>query len=386
MENTKIFKEVIDFIRKSYDTAEFIPLHEPRFVGNEKKYLSECVDSTFVSSVGKFVDRFEEIIRDYTGAKFAVATVNGTAALHIALKLAGVQSGDEVITQPLTFIATCNAIRYCGAEPVFIDVEKETMTLSPHKLEEFLETRTIVKNDGNCYNKSTNRPLRACVPVHTFGHPARIDQIKELCEKHNVAIIEDAAESLGSTYKDKHTGTFGLLGIYSFNGNKTITCGGGGVIVTDEEQLGRHAKHITTTAKIPHQYEYIHDEVGYNYRLPNINAALACAQMENLEDFIVRKRELANEYKTFFSTIGVDFIVEPEDCRSNYWLNSIVLGNKDEQDSFLEFSNKSGVMTRPIWRLMNRLEMYRKCQNGGLEIAQWLEDRVVNIPSSVRIK
>ena len=242
-----------------------------------------------------------------------------------------------------------------------------------------------MKDDGNCYNKVTKRIIRACVPVHTFGHPSRIEQIKTLCEKHNILIVEDAAESLGSTYQGKHTGTFGLLGIYSFNGNKTITCGGGGVIVTDEEVLGKHAKHITTTAKVPHPYEYVHDEVGYNYRMPNINAALACAQMENLEDFIIRKRELATEYKRFFNTIGVGFIVEPENCRSNYWLNSIVLQNRDERDSFLEFSNTSGVMTRPVWRLMNKLDMYRNCQSTDLENAQWLEDRVVNIPSSVRI-
>ena len=379
------FKKIVEFVHQLYNSSDFIPLHEPRFVGNEKKYLNECIDSTFVSSVGKFVDRFEETIRDYTGAKFAVATVNGTAALQIALKLAGVQNGNEVITQPLTFIATCNAISYCGAEPVFIDVEKDTLTMSSCKLEEFLETGTIVKDDGNCYSKQTNRVISACVPVHTFGHPAKIEQIKALCEKHNIIIVEDAAESLGSTYKGKHTGTFGLLGIYSFNGNKTITCGGGGAIVTDDEPLGRRAKHITTTAKVPHQFEYVHDEIGYNYRMPNINAALACAQMENLEDFITRKRELANEYRTFFNAMGIGFIVEPEDCRSNYWLNSIVLGGRDERDNFLKYSNMNGVMTRPIWRLMNKLDMYKDCQHTTLENAQWLEDRAVNIPSSVRV-
>ena len=380
-----MFENIVKFIRQLYGSNGTIPLHEPRFIGNEKKYLNQCIESTYVSYLGEFVGGFENMIQEFTGAKHAIATANGTLALHTALLLAGVKLGDEVLTQALTFVATANSISHCGAMPIFIDSERETLGMLPDKLEEFLKNETIIKDDGCCYNKRTGNKISVCVPVHIFGHPAKIEQIKALCEKHNIIIVEDAAESLGSTYKGKHTGTFGLLGIYSFNGNKTITCGGGGAIVTDDEPLSRRAKHITTTAKVPHQYEYVHDEVGYNYRMPNINAALACAQMENLEDFIMRKRELANEYKMFFDTIGVDFIVEPEDCRSNYWLNSIVLQNRDERDSFLEFSNMNGVMTRPIWRLMNKLPMYQHCQHTNLENAQWLEDRVVNIPSSVRL-
>ena len=377
-------QKIIDFIKQTFNTKEFIPLHEPKFIGNEKKYLNECIDSTFVSSVGKYVDRFEKEFASYVGAKYAVATVNGTAALHIALKLVDVKENNEVITQPLTFIATCNAISYIGAKPVFVDVDLDTMGLSPKSLKNFLEANCEVVNN-QCINKTTKKIIKACVPMHTFGHPCKIEEIKEICEKWHITLVEDAAESLGSFYKDKHTGTFGKVGAFSFNGNKIITSGGGGVIVTDDEQIAKRAKHITTTAKIPHPYEYVHDEIAYNYRLPNINAALLVAQMENLDRFLESKRELALSYEEFFKTINIDFIKEPKDSKSNYWLQAILLNDLKQRDEFLEFTNKNGVMTRPIWRLMNELEMYKYCQKDELKNAKYLEERVVNIPSSVRL-
>lgn len=376
-------QRVIEFIQNLYGTKEFIPLHEPKFLGNEKRYLNECIDSTFVSSVGKYVDKFEQIFAEYTGAKYAVATVNGTSALHISLLLAGVEREDEVITQPLTFIATCNAISYCGAKPVFVDVDRDTMGLSPKSLKEFLKENCEVK-EGKCINKSSKRVVKACVPMHTFGHPCRIDEIKEICDAWSIALVEDAAESLGSFYKGKHTGTFGKLGAFSFNGNKIITSGGGGVIVTDDETLAKRAKHLTTTAKIPHPYEYVHDETGYNYRMPNINAALLVAQMEQLEKFLANKRETAKEYEKFFATIeGIDFIKEPKNASSNYWLNAVLLKDKEARDAFLKETNSKGVMTRPIWKLMNELKMFKNMQCANLDNAKYLEQRVVNIPSGV---
>lgn len=379
-----MYKSIVDFIRKAYNTEEFIPLHEPKFFGNEKKYLNECIDSTFVSSVGKFVDRFELMVAEFTGAKYAVATVNGTAALHIALKLIGVDKESEVITQPLTFIATCNAINYCGADPVFVDVDKETMGMSPKSLSSFLEEQTVQK-DGACFNKTTGKKIAAVVPMHTFGHPCKIETISEICGQYDIALVEDAAESLGSYYKGRHTGTFGKVSAFSFNGNKTITTGGGGVIVTDDEMLAKRAKHITTTAKVPHAYEYIHDEIGYNYRLPNLNAALGCAQMEILEIILKNKRELASEYAGFFQNQKIGFVHEPPDSRSNYWLNVVVLQDKRQRDEFLRNLNEQGVMVRPIWQLMNRLEMFKMCQTTDLSNSLWLEERIVNIPSGVRI-
>lgn len=375
--------QTVEFIRTLYRTEGFIALHEPRFGGNEKAYLNECIDSTFVSSVGMFVDRFEAEFARTVGAKYAVATVNGTAALHISLLLAGVQRGDEVITQPLTFIATANAIHYCGAEPVFLDVDRDTMGLSPEALKRFLEEHCVV-DEKRCVNRASGKTIRACVPMHTFGHPCRIDEIKALCDAWHIVLVEDAAESLGSYYKEKHTGTFGTLGAFSFNGNKIITSGGGGVIVTDDEALAKRAKHITTTAKIPHPWEYAHDEIGYNYRLPNLNAALLCAQLEQLEGFLENKRDLAETYRRFFAGMGVDFAAEPPHGRSNYWLNAIVLANLEERDAFLEYTNAQGVMTRPIWKLMNRLPMFAHCRCGDLSNALFLSERVVNIPSSVR--
>jgi len=362
-----------------------IPLHEPKFIGNEKEYLNECIDSTFVSSVGKFVDEFEKRIAEYTGSKYAVVTVNGTAALQVALRLAGVSENDEVITQPLTFVATCNAIKYLGANPVFVDVDKDTLGLSPESLERFLNENSVIENN-KCVNKKTNNKIKACLPMHTFGHPCKIDKIVEICDKFNISVVEDAAESLGSFYKNKHTGTFGLFGTLSFNGNKIITTGGGGMILTNNEQLARKAKHITTTAKVPHTYEYIHDELGYNYRMPNLNAALGCAQLEQLPKFIENKRELAEKYKRYFEKLDdITFISEPENSFSNYWLNAIILKDKNERDKFLRITNEQGVMTRPIWKLMYKLEMYKDCLRQDCKNAEWLEDRVVNIPSSVRI-
>jgi perosamine synthetase len=381
------FKEITGFIRQIYnEPSGLVHLHLPRFIGNEKKYLAECIDDTFVSSVGKFVDRFEEMTAVYTGAKKAVVCVNGTEALHMALLLAGVIRGEEVITQPLTFIATTNAISYTGAEPVFVDVDRDTLGLSPSSLADFLKKFGEIRSDGSCYNKKSGKRISACLPVHVFGHPCRIDEIVEICDLYNIPVVEDAAESIGSLYKGKHAGTFGKLGMISYNGNKTITTGGGGMILTDDEALGKLAKHLTTQAKVAHPWEYVHDHVGYNYRMPNINAALGVAQMESLDFFISKKRELAAAYKTYFDSIGMHFITEPEHAFSNYWLNAVLLENRLERDRFLEYTNKEKVMTRPIWRLMNRLEMFEHCQVYHLENAEWLEDRVVNIPSSVVIK
>mgnify|MGYP003957777713 FL=1 len=377
-----MFENVINFIQDTYKTKESIPLHEPRFFGNEKKYLNECIDSTFVSSVGKFVDEFEEKIANYTGAKYAIATSNGTSALHISLLLADVDQNSEVITQPLTFVATCNAISYCGAQPVFVDVDKDTMGMSPLALKEFLENNTIIKNQ-QCVNNKTGKVIRACVPMHTFGHPCRIDEIKEICDKHHVFLIEDAAESVGSIYKGKHTGTFGQVGVMSFNGNKIITAGGGGCIVTNDKALAKKAKHLTTTAKVQHKWDFNHDMVGYNYRMPNLNAALLVAQLENLDNFISSKRKLANVYETFFNSTNYVFVKEPMDSKSNYWLNAIILKDKQKRDEFLDETNSSGIMTRPIWILMNKLPMFEHAQCGDLINAGWLEERVVNIPSSV---
>lgn len=375
---------IIDFIKKTFNTNEFIPLHEPRFIGNEKKYLNDCIDSTFVSSVGKYVDTFEKEFAKKVGSKFAIATVNGTAALHISLLIADVKKDDEVITQPLTFIATCNAISYIGAKPIFVDVDLETMGLSPESLKNFLEKNCEIVNN-NCINKTTKKIIKACIPMHTFGHSCKIIEIKDICDKWNISLVEDAAESLGSYYKDKHTGTFGKVGAFSFNGNKIITAGGGGVIVTDDETLAKKAKHLTTTAKIPHSYEYDHDQIGYNYRMPNLNAALLVAQLEQLNKFLESKRDLASTYEEFFSSLDIEFIKEPQNSKSNYWLQAVMLKDKDQRDQFLEFTNKNGVMTRPIWKLMNELEMFENCQSSDLKNAKYLEQRVVNIPSSVRV-
>jgi len=442
------YQQLIDFIRSLYPNREIVPLHEPYFAGNEKKYVLDCIESTFVSSVGKYVDRFEEMIKEFTGAKYAIATVNGTSALHIALKLAGVQEGDLVITQPLTFIATCNAIAYCGAEPIFVDIDPETLGMSPVSLELWLSANTIIQDDA-CYLKevqestnlhelsqvqestnlhelsqvhestnlhklsqvqeSTNlhelsqikelsnsnsskfvkirglKKIAACVPMHTFGHPCKIDQIIEICNRYHIPVVEDAAESIGSYYKGKHTGTFGKLGILSFNGNKTITTGGGGMILTNDDQLGPLAKHITTTAKKAHPWKFEHDMIGYNYRLPNINAALGCAQMEMLPEILKNKRETAQIYQDYFQTIAdIEFITEPKDCISNYWLNTILLKNIEERNTFLEQANTQKVMCRPAWILMNKLKMFSHCVKTEIPISSEIEGCLINLPSSMR--
>jgi aminotransferase in exopolysaccharide biosynthesis len=380
-----MYNSLIRFIRDQYRTEESIPLHAPVFNGNEQKYVADTIQSTFVSSVGAYVDRFERDIVDYTGSPRAVATVNGTAALHIALKLAGVLPGELVITQPLTFVATCNAIAYCNAEPVFIDVDRHTLGLSPTAMAVWLEEYAQIDDDGLCRTKADGKLIRACLPMHTFGHPADIDGLVKVCASWNLALVEDAAESLGSFYKGRHTGTFGLLGTLSFNGNKIITTGGGGMVLTNKE-LGDRAKHLTTTAKQPHPYEYVHDEVGYNYRLPNLNAALGCAQLEQLETFISAKRELADCYATHLKGSDLQFFTEPTNCRSNYWLNTVVCENKQERDALLKATNDKSVMTRPIWALMNHLPMYASSRKGDLTQAEWLEARVVNLPSSVQLQ
>ncbi len=374
--------EVIDFVRVLYGVTGNIPLHQPIFIGNEKQYLNDCIDSTFVSSSGTYIDKFEEKIAEYVGVSYAIATSNGTSALHIALILSGVNPGDEVITQPLTFVATCNAINYCGAEPIFIDVDQDSLGLSPEALQLFLEKNTFIKGQ-KCINKNTGKTISACMPMHTFGHPCRIDEIKQICDNFCIPLVEDAAESLGSFYKSKHTGSYGLLGVLSFNGNKIITAGGGGCIITDDEKLAKKARHLTTTAKVPHKWEYNHDMVGYNYRMPNLNAALLVAQLENLEMFLISKRETALAYKNFFSDKDIVFIKEPKNSKSNYWLNAIILKDQLQRDLFLEDTNSKGIATRPIWNLMNKLDVFKNTQSDELINAKWLEKRVVNIPSSV---
>jgi len=376
---------IIGFVRKVFNQPEgFIPLHVPHFGGNEKKYLTDTIDSTFVSSVGAYVTQFEKMMADITGARYVIATVNGTTALHLAMVLAGVKYNDEVITQPLTFVATANAITHAGGIPVFVDVDKDTMGLSPVALKAFLDEFATVNDQGQCINKKTGRRIAACVPMHTFGFPVKIEEIMAVCTAYHIPVIEDAAESLGSYYKNKHTGTFGLLGTFSFNGNKTVTCGGGGAIVTNDEAIAQRAKHISTTAKVPHAWEFVHDEVGYNYRMPNLNAALACAQLEQLPAFIENKRELAGLYAQFFNGSPITCVQEMKDVKANYWLNTIVFPNHHQQQEFLQESNAQKVMTRPIWQLMNKLPMYAGCQADKMEHATWFAERVVNLPSSVR--
>lgn len=380
-----MYKQTIDFIKEWYGSSDFVPLSAPKFIGNEKKYLDECIDTTFVSSVGQFVDRFEKDMAVYTGAKRAVVCVSGTNALHMAMMLVGVERDDEVLTQALTFIATCNAISYIGARPVFIDVDKSTMGLSPDAVKAWLTRNGEIRN-GQCYDKLTGRRVKACVPMHTFGHPVRVEELAAVCAEWHIELVEDAAESIGSKYKGKHTGLFGKVGALSFNGNKTITTGGGGMLLFMDEELGALAKHLTTQAKVPHRWEFRHDHIGYNYRMPNINAALGCAQLEHLDEFIADKRATAAAYEEFFKNVdGIDFFTEPENCFSNYWLNVVMLKDRETQQQFLQETNDNGVMTRPIWELMNRLPMFDNCEHDSLENTIWFADRVVNIPSSVRI-
>lgn len=379
---SELIPALIDFVRHQYGGAACVPLHAPRFTGREHDYVGACIDSTFVSSVGAYVDRFEQSLREYTGARAAVATVNGTAALHTALMLADVGPGDRVITQSLTFVATCNAIRYCGAEPLFVDVERRTLGLSPEALQDFLQQHARRTNQG-CVLREGGQVLRACVPMHTFGHPADLAGLQQVCAHWGIALVEDAAESLGSLYHGQHTGRFGRVGALSFNGNKIITTGGGGMLLFEDVALAQRAKHLTTTAKLSHAYEYAHDEVGYNYRLPNLNAALGCAQMEQLDAFVGAKRALAARYQAFFDGSDHVFVSEPEGCRSNYWLNAVICPDRDSRDRLLTRTNADGIATRPIWQLMNRLPMFAQCRHGVLTTSEWLADRVVNLPSSV---
>lgn len=380
-----LFKAIIDFIKSQYPAMDFIPLHSPRFIGNERKYVLDTIDTTFVSSVGEYVNKFEEMMCQITGAKYCIAIVNGTSALHMGLLMADVAHDDEVLTQSLTFIATCNAISYVGAKPVFIDVERTSLGMSPDSLSDYLKNCSEQRDDGFTYSKLSKKRIKACVPMHTFGLPGRIDEIAKICNEYNITLIEDAAESIGSYYKTKHTGVFGRVGTFSFNGNKTITCGGGGALITNDPGIAKRAKHLTTQAKVPHPWAFVHDEVGYNYRLPNLNAALACAQLEQLDAFVDDKRKLAKEYSTFFSKVGVDFVSEIEHSKSNYWLNAILMEDKTEREEFLKYANDNGVMSRPAWELMHRLPMFKEAGRGDLSNSTWLADRLVNIPSSVRL-
>jgi len=381
-----MFEDLIEFIRNLYNTNQVIPLHEPVFNQFDKQLVNEAIDSTFVSSIGKFVDRFENEIVNFTGTKHALATVNGTSALQVALRLAGVKHGDEVLTQSLTFVATANSIIHNSASPVFLDVDLDTMGMSPTALISFLDTYGIKKETGT-FNKSTGKRIAAVLPMHTLGHPCRIDKIIEIADSWNLPVVEDAAEALGSCYKKKHCGTFGLLGVFSFNGNKIITSGGGGAIVTDDNHLAQKAKHLTTTAKVDHPWEFIHDEVGYNYRLPNLNAALACAQLTHLQQYLSRKRLLAEKYKYFFSssTLG-SFINEPQNSQSNFWLNGIITDSKDIRDRILKETNEQGIKTRPLWRLITELEIYKSFHKDDLNNSKQLQDRIINLPSSVNFK
>ncbi|MDC0410294.1 LegC family aminotransferase [Gammaproteobacteria bacterium] len=374
-------KNIIDFVREIYSTKEFVPLHEPIFCGNEKKYVGETIDSTFVSSVGTFVDSFERKIEAYTGAPKAVATVNGTAALHTALYMAGVRAGDLVITQALTFVATCNALYHMGAQPIFVDVSITSMGLCPRALEVYLEENAQVTELG-CVHKKTRQRIKAVLPMHTFGHPVELDELVSICQSWDILLIEDAAESLGSFYKGKHTGTFGEYGAVSFNGNKIITTGGGGMVLCSSSVSGLNTKHVTTTAKAPHSFEFFHDEPGFNYRMPNINAALGCAQMEELDTFVIKKRELATRYESFFSGSDLKLFTEPAYAQSNYWLNAVICADVAQRDELLQQTNTKGIMTRPIWKLMNRLPMFEKCLRGDLTQSVFLEARLVNLPST----
>lgn len=377
-----MFDSLITFVREQYRTHDCIPLHAPVFRGRERELVLDTIDSTFVSSVGAYVDRFEKDMAAFTGSQRAVAVMNGTAALHIALKLVDVLPGDLVVTQSLTFVATCNAIAYCSAEPLFVDVDRHTLGLSPTALDAWLSEHALIDNNGDCRTRVGHRRIRACLPMHTFGHPVELDALIAVCERWHLILVEDAAESLGSYYKGTHTGNFGKIGVLSFNGNKIMTTGGGGMLLADAI-IGKRAKHLTTTAKIPHPYEFVHGEIGYNYRLPNLNAALGCAQLEQLPAFLESKRDLAARYIEFFKGTDLQPIVEPEDSRSNYWLNGVICQDGAQRDALLKTTNDAGVMTRPIWALMTRLSMFANSLRGPLDNAEWLEARVVNLPSSV---
>jgi aminotransferase in exopolysaccharide biosynthesis len=376
-------KEITAFIKDLYRGSNPVLLHCPEFQGNEKKYLEECIDTKYVSYIGHFVTDMENKIKEITGAKYAVAIANGTAALHTLLLVAGIQPGDEVITQSLTFVATAAAIMHANGTPVFVDVECATLGMSPESLRSFLSENADIK-DNHCINKKTGKFIKAVIPMHTFGHPVMIDEIKHICDEYGLLLIEDAAESLGTQYKGKHTGTFGKAGILSFNGNKIVTTGGGGMVITDDETLATRLKHLTTTAKCPHRWEFYHDEVGYNLRMPSVNAAIGFAQLEYFDRIVSNKRETARIYKRFFDSINISFIEEPDGAQSNYWLNAIVFNNRREREEFLEYTNDNGVQTRPAWKLIHTLPPYQHCQHTDVPNAEYFADRLVNIPSSVR--
>ena len=376
-------EEIISFIKALYPDMNPVLLHCPQFLGKEKEYLAECIDTKFVSYVSHFVTDMEEHIKRITGAKYAVAMVNGTEALHMAIISAGINPGEEIITQSLTFAATSAAIVHCGALPVYIDVDKDTLGMSVVALKNYLETNTEQKN-GKCYNKKSGNVISACIPMHTFGHPCRIDEIAALCQEHNIILIEDSAESIGSLYKGKSTGTFGKVGILSFNGNKCVTTGAGGMLISDDEALAERAKYISTTAKRPSKWEFFHTEAGYNLRMPGTCAAIGAAQLEYFDETIKNKHETAALYQKYFAEIGIECIREPENARSNYWLNAIILQDRAEREEFLEYANSNGVQCRPIWTLMHKMPPYEKYERTELPNSQWLEDKVVNIPSSVR--
>jgi perosamine synthetase len=383
---SSVVDQIVNAIRSVVGEGN-VALHEPRFAGNEWAYLKDCLDSTFVSSVGRYVDRFEADLAAYTGARHAVAVVNGTAALHVALQLAGVQAGDEVLIPALTFVATANAVAYCGAIPHFVDSEERTLGLAPHALREYLHAATEMRG-GQCVNRATGRVIRAIVPMHTFGHPVDMEGVLALARDFNLEVIEDATESLGSTIHGKHAGTFGRMGVLSFNGNKVITTGGGGAILTDDPELAKHAKHLTTTAKLQHRWAYVHDEIGYNYRLPNINAALGCAQLEQLPGFVDVKRKLYERYRAALDGIPhMRLFAEPEGCQSNYWLQTLLLDESAAglRDELLQATNDAGLMTRPVWQLMNRLPAYQSCPSMPLPVSESLEKRIINLPSSVTL-
>ena len=383
MTTDTLARSLIDFVRTEYGTDDFIPLHIPRLGGRERDLVADAVESSFVSSVGRYGAEFEEAVAKYTGAPFAIALMNGTAALHLCLVLAGVQRDEEVITQAMTFVATCNAISYCHAHPVLVDIERPGLGMSPDSLEHWLENNAERGDDGVCRNRYTGRVIRACVPMHSFGHPVRIERIAEICRRFGLVLIEDAAESLGSFYRGEHTGLVGDLAALSFNGNKIITTGGGGMILTRDEALAEHARHLSTTAKVAHRWEYFHDEVGYNYRMPALNAALGCAQMEALPAFVEAKRALAERYRDWFAQSDYEFVTEPDGARSNYWLNAFFARDRAERDHWLALTNDAGVMTRPVWVPMNELPAFADCQAASLETSQWVADRLINLPSWV---
>ena len=380
IDNPKLVSIIRDIYNSNDDTM--LSLHEPRFLSDEKELLNKCIDSTFVSTVGDYVTLFEDKIKEYTGAKYAIATSNGTSALHIAMLVAGVKPLDEVITQSFTFVATCNAIKYCNAEPVFVDISKDTLGMCPKSLKSWISNNTI-KKDKKLINKNTGAKISAVLPMHSFGHPSDLDELITICNENNILLIEDAAESLGSFYKDEHTGTYGDIGTLSFNGNKVITTGGGGAVITNDNKYAKKIRHLATTARINTDYSFEHDEIGYNYRMPNLNACLGVSQIKMLSNFIDEKRKIASNYEEAFKDSNISFFKEPVSSKSNYWLNTVLFEDKDLRDQALKYTNENLVMTRPPWKLMHKLSMYSECQKANLKTSEDLENRILNIPSSV---